>query len=275
MLLHGFASDGRSWLPFIAPLLHRHRFIIPDLRGFGASHDVPLDDGCPLTQFADDLEHVLETLQVRDAALVGISMGAFTAVQSFARHGGARFSRYMHIDQGLIIRNRPDYPFGLLGAAQPRFFERLEKLLLALDSDLFERSYDELPSAIREEFWTLLGEFSAAAFTAPAAGSLLRRAARSERLMRALLPVGRWQTYPRVVRAYLQRDYDLSDAFRAIRVPTTVLIGSASRMYPAEGQRRMRELAPHARIYEVENAGHMLPYEAPRVFMRELRTFLA
>lgn len=274
VLLHGFASDGRSWLPFVAPFLHRHRFLVPDLRGFGLSHHAPLA-GCPLTRFAEDLEDVLAALQVERAALVGISMGAFTALQSFKLHGGARFSRYLHIDQGPVIHNRDGYPHGLLGDQQAAFFARLRTLLDALDERLHEASYDALPRPLRAEFWQLLGEFSAAAFSAPRMQALVRKAAQHEPLMRRLMPVARWQIYPAIVRAYLERDYDLRDAFGHIRVPLTVLIGGASRMYPPAGQRTIATLAPHARIRELRGAGHMLPYEAPRRFLRELRAFLA
>ena len=46
---------------------------------------------------------------------------------------------------------------------------------------------------------------------------------RHERVMRSLLRVERWQSYIHIVRAYLERDYDLRDGFRAIAVPLTVL----------------------------------------------------
>ena len=48
ILLHGFAMQGAMWLPFIAPLAMRFRFILPYLRGFGGSHDVPLSQPCLL-----------------------------------------------------------------------------------------------------------------------------------------------------------------------------------------------------------------------------------
>lgn len=274
VLLHGFGAESRSWLPFAAPLLHRNRFIIPDLRGFGPSHHVPLDSECPLTQYAEDLEDVLEALAVREAAVVGSSMGAFVAVQSFRLFGGARFGRYMHVDQGPVIRNRDDYAFGLLGSAQAPFFARVAALLLALDDEHRAKAYDELPEALRGELWALMGEFSAAAFTSPSLQQLVRAVARREPLMRRFMPVTHWQVYLTIVRAYLERDYDLSDGFRAIRVPLTVLIGGASRMYPPAGQHSILELAPHALVREIPAVGHMLTYEAPRRFMRELREFL-
>ncbi|HVZ35749.1 MAG TPA: alpha/beta hydrolase [Polyangiaceae bacterium] len=275
LLVHGFASSSRSWLPFVAPLLHRHRFILPDLRGFGHSHRVPLPEPCPLTVYAHDLEDVLDALRIRELPVVGISMGAFTTLQSFRLFGGKRFNRYLHVDQGPIVHNRDDYPFGMLGAGQPAFFERLRALLTALDDERMQQRYDDLPPELRAEFWGVLGEFSAAAVTTEGARALVRTLARQEPLMRRLLPVERWQVYVQIARAYLERNYDLRDAFRNIAVPMTVLIGGASRMYPPAGQHTIKELAPHARIRELPNVGHHVPFEAPRLFLRELRDFLA
>ena len=34
MLLHGFAMPAALWLPFVAPLATRFRFVLPNLRGF-------------------------------------------------------------------------------------------------------------------------------------------------------------------------------------------------------------------------------------------------
>lgn len=274
LLVHGFASDSRSWLPFIAPFAHRRRFIIPDLRGFGLSHHVPLEQGCALTQFAEDLEDVLAAYQVIQTPVVGISMGALTTAQSFQSFGGARFSRYLHIDQAPVIFNRDGATLGLLGDGQPAFFQRLQDLLDALSDGHMHKQYDQLPRALRAEFWAVFAQFASAAFTPKPVQALLRGAARSETLMRRLLPVQRWQVYLNVVRAYLERDYDLRPGFRAMQVPLTVLIGGSSAMYPPAGQRIIGELAPHARVREIAGAGHMLPYEAPRVFMRELNTFL-
>ncbi len=275
LLVHGFGSSSRSWIPFVAPLLHRHRFILPDLRGFGLSHRVPLNEPCPLTVYARDLEDVLEGLAVRELAVVGISMGAQTTVQAFRLFGSRRFSRYLHVDQGPVIRNRDDYAFGMLGAGQPAFFTRLRALIATLDDELIARPYQELPAEVKAEFWAVFGEFSSAAFTAKPAQALARTLARHEPIMRQLLPVERWQVYIQIARAYLERDYDLREGFRKIDVPMTVLIGGASRMYPPAGQRTISALTPHARIRELPNVGHHVPFEAPRLFLRELREFLA
>jgi non-heme chloroperoxidase len=274
LLLHGFGSDSRSWLPFVAPLSGRHQFIMPDLRGFGLSHHVPLGHACALTQFAEDVEDTLDALRIAHTPVVGISMGALTTVQSFGLFGGERFNRYLHIDQGPVIRNRDDYEHGLLGAAQGDFFARLSQLLETLSGGYMDMSYDELPRPLRKEFWSLFSEFAVAAFSSPTVHAVLRQAARSEAVMRRLLPVTRWQVYLDIIRAYLECDYDLRESFRAIQVPLTVLIGGGSKMYPPAGQRSIATFAPQARLRELDGVGHNLPYEAPRQFMQELRTFL-
>jgi non-heme chloroperoxidase len=274
LLVHGFASDSRSWLPFVAPFTRGHSFVIPDLRGFGRSHEAPLGRGCPLTQFAEDIEDTLLALAIPSLPVIGISMGAFTTVQSFHLLGGQRFSRYMHVDQGPVIRNRADYAFGMLGAQQPVFFARLRTLLAALEAHL-HKPWHDLPRPLQSEFWALLGEFASAAFSTRALSTMVSALSRRERFMRGLLPVTQWQSYLNIVRAYLERDYDLREGFRSIRVPLTVLIGGRSRMYPPEGQRVISQFAPHAKVREFPDAGHMIPYEAPRLFLRELSSFLA
>ena len=274
IMVHGFGSDSRSWLPFVLPLAGQHRFIMPDLRGFGRSHQTPLEHACALTQFAQDLEDVLAAQQISAAPIVGISMGALTTVKAFQLMGQTRFTRYMHIDQGPKIHNQAEYAYGLLGAAQAPFFARLQTLLQTSTAHL-DQTYDQLPRSLRMQLWSLFGEFATAAFSSSTVQLLLRQAARSETVMRRVLPVTRWQVYLQIIRAYLERNYDLREVFRTIQVPLTVLIGGSSRMYPPAGQRAIASYAPHARMLELKGVGHNVPFEAPRAFMAELRRFLA
>lgn len=273
MLVHGFASDSGAWLPFIAPLLHRHRFILPDLRGFGASRGVPLQGDCPLSCYAQDLADVAAALQLEKLPVGGMSMGALSLAQAFRLGEARRFGRYLHIDQGPVIHNRAGSEHGLMGAGQRQFFARMRALVDALDAQR-ELSYAALPAALTRRMASVFAEFASAAFSALP----LQRAARSltaePRLLRYFLPQAGFRTYVQIMRAYLERDYDLRDAFREVRVPLTVLIGGASRMYPPPGQQIIAQFATHAAVRELPGVGHMLPLEAPRRFLRELTHFL-
>ena len=171
-----------------------------------------------------------------------MSMGALSAVRCFERGRGERFSRYMHIDQGLVIHNVGDASHGLLGAAQAGFFTRVRRVLDALDRHGSD-AYASLPNTLRRELASVFSEFAAAAFTHPQVREAVGRATATPRLLPWFLPPGGFLTHVKIMRAYLERGYDLRAGFRAIPVPSTVLIGGASRMYPPEGQRRIAALS--------------------------------
>lgn len=73
MLVHGWMVSGRVWHRLL-PLLHDFRVIVPDLRGSGASAALA-SGSVTLADHVTDLAALLETLDIRDAHLVGHSMG--------------------------------------------------------------------------------------------------------------------------------------------------------------------------------------------------------
>lgn len=77
VLLHGGALDHRMWQPQIDVLRSTHRVVAIDARGHGASSS-------PTTPFmhARDVAAVLEQLDIASATLVGLSMGASTALDT-------------------------------------------------------------------------------------------------------------------------------------------------------------------------------------------------
>jgi pimeloyl-ACP methyl ester carboxylesterase len=77
LMLHGYTD---SWWSFsrVLPLMPGTlRVIVPDQRGHGAS-DRP-EQGYAIDDFASDALQLLETLGVREATVVGHSMGSFVA----------------------------------------------------------------------------------------------------------------------------------------------------------------------------------------------------
>jgi non-heme chloroperoxidase len=88
VFLHGWPLDLRQWEYQVAALQPEgFRCVAVDARGFGDSdrawghysYDV----------FADDLKVVFGALELRGAALVGLSLGAGTALRYMSRHAGA------------------------------------------------------------------------------------------------------------------------------------------------------------------------------------------
>ncbi len=154
------------------------------------------------------------------------------------------------------------------------YFDRFRQVIVALEAHE-GAPFRAVPAEVRREIWTLFGELAAFAFTPEVSRAFVRRVARVEPLMTRVMPMENWQTYVQILRAYLERGYDMRDVVAGLSIPMTILVGGASRMYPPEGQRAIADLLPSARVVTVEDAGHFLPFEAPRVFQRELVKFLS
>lgn len=83
VLLHAGVADRRMWDAITPALAHSFRVIRPDLRGFGQT---PMPPGAYAD--ADDVDALLESLGVVDAAVVGASFGGRVAMELATLHPG-------------------------------------------------------------------------------------------------------------------------------------------------------------------------------------------
>ena len=120
VLLHGTGSSAGTWDRFAARLTALgYRVIAVDLRGHAASArtaDYALD------AIRDDVLDLLEILDLRDAVLVGHSVGGYAALAA-ARHAPDRVARLVLEDVAAPPRRLPgwhDGPLRLLTAAASR-----------------------------------------------------------------------------------------------------------------------------------------------------------
>src|SRR5881628_346090 len=89
VLIHGWPLSGASWEKQTAALLEAgHRVITYDRRGFGRSSKPTI--GYNYDTFAADLDVVLKTLDLRDVALVGFSMGTGEVTRYIGKYGTDR-----------------------------------------------------------------------------------------------------------------------------------------------------------------------------------------
>ncbi|MBV9928614.1 MAG: alpha/beta hydrolase [Acidobacteria bacterium] len=92
VLIHGWPLSGRSWEKQVPALVDGgFRVITYDRRGFGRSSQ-PWG-GYDYDTFAADLRALIEHLDLRDAALVGFSMGGGEVVRYLSTYGTERVSR--------------------------------------------------------------------------------------------------------------------------------------------------------------------------------------
>jgi pimeloyl-ACP methyl ester carboxylesterase len=94
--VHGLGSSSPAYYSAVAthPLFHERRSLLIDLLGHGIS-DRPSDATYTLEEHADLLASALTTAGVRDAQLIGHSMGGAVAVVLAARHP--------HLVQALVL----------------------------------------------------------------------------------------------------------------------------------------------------------------------------
>ena len=89
VLIHGYPLDGNSWERQERDLLaHGYRVITYDRRGFGRSSQPVV--GYDYDTFAADLKALIEHLDLRDAVLVGFSMGTGEVTRYLGNYGSAR-----------------------------------------------------------------------------------------------------------------------------------------------------------------------------------------
>lgn len=127
VLIHGWPLSGASWEKQLSALLGAgHRVITYDRRGFGQSSRP--SSGYDYDTFASDLNEIMIKLDLRDAALVGFSMGGGEVARYLGAYGSER------VKQAVFIASIP--PFLLKSADNPAgldtsIFEGIKKAIIA------------------------------------------------------------------------------------------------------------------------------------------------
>jgi len=274
VLLHGFGMHAWLWLPLVAPLAYRYRFILPDLRGFGGSHHLPIRGENALLQYADDLEDLLAGLELDGCALGGLSMGACTALEYQRRYGFGRVRAYLNIDNPPCVTGKPGWPWGLFGERHIEFRGEMRELITDLGEYPDHTPFDELPRRLRGRLWQHLSEFGVASVENPWLQRLFHFG-RYEPLIRRFAGTGQWRVYCDVMRTYAEGDHDWRGSVgRTEGRLFRVFAGTHSRMYPLEGQLHFERLVPGAEVVRFERAGHCVQFDQPTCFVRELGRFL-
>jgi pimeloyl-ACP methyl ester carboxylesterase len=82
VLIHGYPLDHSIWSPVVPILENNFDIIIPDLRGFGESRSQAKSP--TMTNMAEDIAALIESLEIKKTVVVGHSMGGYVAL-AFAR----------------------------------------------------------------------------------------------------------------------------------------------------------------------------------------------
>jgi pimeloyl-ACP methyl ester carboxylesterase len=238
LLIHGLAGSSLTeWYQVAPKLATDRRVIVVDHRGHGLSARGDLR--FEVADDADDVVGVLDALGVSQVDVVGYSMGGVIA-------------------QALAMRNPG----------------RVRKLVLIATFATHSRSYKWLRwvgTAVARAWERLTG------YGAPEVRSgylLARGAVRPEH--------ARWmwrETLRNDVESGSQATFallrfDSRDWVGKLAVDTMVVIPSSDFLVPTKWQHHLAEAIPHAKVVEVEGAGHELVWTHSDLVADEVREFL-
>lgn len=246
VLSHGVTLSVRTWFHQLE-LLPKEGFraIAFDHRGHGES--VLGEAGHSLENLAEDVRTVLHALDLRDAILVGHSMGG-VAVQSYvARFPGDARERV----KGIVL---------LSTLAKTAFGSRSTRTKARL-----ERVFNRVPDTTRiwssPNFGLLLARVGFGRDPHPSHVELVRQ------MMLSCSPETR-RDAPRVLVGL-----DLTAELPKFDIPTLVISGSADVLTPPAEAKRIARLIRGARLELVEGAGHMIMLERTEELNRLIAEF--
>jgi non-heme chloroperoxidase len=230
---------------------HDHRVIALDMRGHGEAEKT--EHGYRVARLAADLHDVLTKLEIRDAALMGHSMGCSVIWAYLDLYGSERAAKLVLVDQAATQLIQPWWSEE----------ERLRYGCRDTAEDLFafcaSLAGPEGEQVTRDLF---LGLFTPAFPRAD-----------GEAIVKEILKM------PRRHAASLMLDHatrDWRDVIAGIRLPTLV-VGARQSVFPAESQAWIAHRIPGARlaIFEADEGGsHFMCMENPDKFNSIAREFL-
>jgi pimeloyl-ACP methyl ester carboxylesterase len=123
VLIHGYPLSGRAWDKQLPVLLEAgHRVITYDRRGFGKSSQPT--SGHDYDTFAADLNTLMGKLDLREATLVGHSMGTGEVTRYLGAYGSARVTRAVLVSPiPPFLLQTADNPQGLPGSLFDGFMQ--------------------------------------------------------------------------------------------------------------------------------------------------------
>ncbi|MGW4497624.1 alpha/beta fold hydrolase [Micromonospora sp. NPDC004336] len=248
VLIHGFPFNGATWEKQVGPLLAAgYRTITYDRRGFGNSAQPAF--GYDYDTFAGDLDVLMAELGLRDAILVGHSMGTGEVTRYLGVYGSQRVER--------AVLLAPLAPFLLKTSDNP---EGVEKSL-----------FQGFQQAILDDRFAYLTTFCEAFFNYQEnRGRLV-----SEEAFRAHWEIG--------ARASAKGTHDSVEAWQTdfrgdvsrIDVPVLIVQGDSDAVLPyAKTGQRLQPMLPGSQLVTLRGAPHGIPWTHAAEVNRAILDFI-
>jgi pimeloyl-ACP methyl ester carboxylesterase len=248
MLVHGWPLSGASWEKQVPALLETgYRVITYDRRGFGESSKPTM--GYDYDTFAEDLHKLVTTLNLKDAALVGFSMGGGEVARYLGKYGNK------HVSKAVFIASIP--PFLLKTPDNPE----------GVDGSVF----DGIKKGIAADRLAFLTQFLSNFYNVDVLGGKLI----SDQAVQLSWNIGAGASPKGTLDCVSAWLTDFRNDLKKIDVPTLVVHGDADRILPlgATGK-RTQEFVKGSKLVVVEGGPHGLTWTHAEKVNRELLAFL-
>lgn len=273
ILLHGFGSESRHWLPNIIPFLNRFQFILPDLRGFGSSHQLHFGESNAFIDYANDLHDVINHFQLKQFYLGGISTGAYACLTYNHLYGFQQVERYLNIEHSYCSVNN-DQPHGIFRERQQEVFEKFSYLLSSIEQIESPWDYWQLPQHIRLGLRDEMADLFQCSVFNPKIKNLFSSARYAEKLLAGnLFPVDNLKSYLHVGQSFMQGE-DTLQALTTADTQMYILAGAHSELFSPEAHEMMMQKAPLANLTIFKRSGHIPIIDRPIQFQKEFSRFL-
>jgi pimeloyl-ACP methyl ester carboxylesterase len=248
VLIHGWPLSGESWDGQVADLAGAGlRVVRYDRRGFGQS-DKP-KKGYDYDTLADDLDGVLTELDLRDASLVGFSMGGGEVARYISRHGEERLRSVV------------------FAAAVPPYLAHTQD---NPDGPLTQEMADAFEKGLTEDRDAFFDQFSTGFFSA---GNELKVTEQQRQAAISQCHQSDQHAALGCLEAFATTDF--RDDLTKITVPTLVLHGDSDATVPFEGSgKRTHAAIPHSELAIIEGGPHGVNVSHKDEFNRVLIGFL-
>jgi pimeloyl-ACP methyl ester esterase len=244
VLIHGWAMDSLVWSFFIEEFSPDYTIIAVDLRGHGQSGSLP--GPYNLKTFALDLLDLLKDPALKDATVIGWSMGVSAVLKMFEYAAPAVDSLVLISGTPSLVARR-DYPHGMPRGEVSSLLRSIKKEYVPGMAGFYKLMFqgDDVQHPHREKIYALAADTG--------------RAPRQEVACEALLSM---------------QQEDLRPCLKKIHAPVLLIHGSHDQICLPGASRYMAEQIPSASLHILDSVGHVPFLTAAEDVHREVKKFI-
>jgi len=240
IFLHGISGNKEIWVPQLKIFSKQFRTISWDARGYGQSK--PNKNSFSFGQFTSDLYYLIQHLELNKIILCGHSMGGRIALDFAEAHPSM-------VGSLILVNTFFGYDKSFTKTQRLGFLEKRKKLLI--DDGLTLREFGEkiIPQMV-----------------GPNANSVVE-----SKILETILTLN-VESYLNTAESMVM--YEKICDLASIDAPTLIITGSRDTISPPEISIQMNKRIKNSELLVVEEAGHFVNLESPKLFNEGVLDFL-